>query len=308
VRFRIGLAKKMTMVSEREGLLPRRHQHAAEFRETLEEVGLSSSKLAQLLDRAPRTTRHWRYGTRPIPRETWILLRLAQTGKISVANIEEAAAPSRTNGSATPDHEPAPAIADIEAEASTWSRGGSVAPDLRPAIADTPELRPAIATDPKLEPVVMPTADEPVPGSGAPQAADLEEVIVPTQVNSGAAPDSEPIDLEAEAPTWTSDPESADPDPELAFEPTIDQKPTAPEAGVSFCALSRETCRWPTWRDGETPSIDALKFCGAPPVGCSPYCDKHSLMACKDREALCLNQPRRKWSRFALLGPRFTRL
>jgi hypothetical protein len=65
---------------------------AGEFRDTLGELGLSHTQFARLLGYAPRTVRHWSFGSRPIPRETRILMQLARAGKISVGDIEAAAA------------------------------------------------------------------------------------------------------------------------------------------------------------------------------------------------------------------------
>jgi GcrA cell cycle regulator len=83
----------------------RQYQRAAaadEFRQTLAALGLTRTELAQLLGYAPRTIRHWAAGSRSVSHETTVLLRLARAGRISLADIEEAAAPVRAeNGSAT---------------------------------------------------------------------------------------------------------------------------------------------------------------------------------------------------------------
>jgi GcrA cell cycle regulator len=83
----------------------RQHRRAAaadEFRQTLAALGLTRTELAQLLGYAPRTVRHWAAGSRSVSHETTVLLRLARAGRISLADIEAAAAPVRAeNGSAT---------------------------------------------------------------------------------------------------------------------------------------------------------------------------------------------------------------
>jgi hypothetical protein len=65
---------------------------ASELRELLGALRLTRSRFAHLLGRAPRTIRHWACGTRPVPREAAILLRLAHAGKITVTEIAAAAA------------------------------------------------------------------------------------------------------------------------------------------------------------------------------------------------------------------------
>ena len=77
-------------------------------------LGLSRAHLAKLLSRSPRGISHWTVGDRPLPYEVGILLQLLAAQKITVRDVEEAAAPTQTNGSAAPD--PQPAIADSELE------------------------------------------------------------------------------------------------------------------------------------------------------------------------------------------------
>jgi hypothetical protein len=83
-------------------------------------LGLSRAHLARLLSRSPRCISHWTLGDRPLPYEVGILLQLLAAQKITVRDVEEAAAPSRTNGSAAPD--PQPAIADSEFEPRVSAR------------------------------------------------------------------------------------------------------------------------------------------------------------------------------------------
>jgi hypothetical protein len=77
-------------------------------------LGLSRAHLAKLLSRSPRCISHWTLGDRPLPYEVGILLQLLATQKITVRDVEEAAAPARANGNTAPD--PEPAIADPEPE------------------------------------------------------------------------------------------------------------------------------------------------------------------------------------------------
>ena len=83
-------------------------------------LGLSRARLAKLFSRSPRCISHWTLGDRPLPYEVGILLQLLAAQKITVRDVEEAAAPSRTNGSAAPD--PQPAIADSEFEPRVSAR------------------------------------------------------------------------------------------------------------------------------------------------------------------------------------------
>jgi hypothetical protein len=66
---------------------------AGELCQLLGALGLSRTELAHLLGRASRTIRHWTFGSRVIPHEVVILLRLAHTGKITIADIVIAAQP-----------------------------------------------------------------------------------------------------------------------------------------------------------------------------------------------------------------------
>src|SRR5262249_1740954 len=77
-------------------------------------LGLSRAHLAKLLSRSPRCISHWTVGDRPLPYEVGILLQLLAAQKITVRDVEEAAAPTRTNGGVAPD--PQLAIADLELE------------------------------------------------------------------------------------------------------------------------------------------------------------------------------------------------
>src|SRR5262245_24446653 len=75
-------------------------------------LGLSRAQLAKLLSRSPRCISHWTLGDRPLPYEVGILLQLLAAQKITIRDVEEAAAPTRANRSAAPD--PQPAITDPE--------------------------------------------------------------------------------------------------------------------------------------------------------------------------------------------------
>jgi hypothetical protein len=68
-----------------------------EARATLAMLGVRPSSFACLLGRSARTVRHWLHGDRSISCELEILLRLAGSGKIALADLA-AAASTRTNG------------------------------------------------------------------------------------------------------------------------------------------------------------------------------------------------------------------
>jgi GcrA cell cycle regulator len=69
-----------------------------EARATLATLGVRPSGFARLLGRSARTVRHWLHGDRSISCELEILLRLAGSGKVALADLA-AVAPARTNGS-----------------------------------------------------------------------------------------------------------------------------------------------------------------------------------------------------------------
>ena len=61
----------------------------AEFREALATLGISHNKAARILGVDTRSIRRYLTGERGISEPTAILLRLAVSGKITVADIEE---------------------------------------------------------------------------------------------------------------------------------------------------------------------------------------------------------------------------
>jgi hypothetical protein len=73
--------------------------------------------------------------------------------------------------------------------------------------------------------------------------------------------------------------------------PAADPEPVAPETGVGLCELSRKTCRWPCWQDGDTPSAAEARYCGAEPTNDSVYCSEHSLTARRVSEAAATKPP-----------------
>jgi DNA-binding transcriptional regulator YiaG len=111
------------------GTLPRHPRDAAagEFREALKELDLSTGRFAHALRRAGRTVRHWTAGTRPVPPEVGILVRLARAGAETVAQVEQAATPVRAgNGGGAivtrgaTDAQPEPAVTPTDS-------GGAIA-------------------------------------------------------------------------------------------------------------------------------------------------------------------------------------
>jgi len=91
---------------------------AAEFCTTLDALGLAQCRVARLFAVGPRSVRRWRDGTRRIPRGVDIVLRLLAAGEITVAQVEEIAFSTQTNGSAKGEP-PAPLRAEPAPEQST---------------------------------------------------------------------------------------------------------------------------------------------------------------------------------------------
>ena len=79
---------------------------ATEFHAMLNALGLTQHRIAKLLNVTPRTIRRWQHGDRRIPRGVGIVLRLLAAGAITIAQVEEAAIPARTNGSAPKESHP----------------------------------------------------------------------------------------------------------------------------------------------------------------------------------------------------------
>ena len=61
-----------------------------ELRANLIVLGLTQRQLAALLGRGRRTVEHWVAGSRGIPPEAAILIRLLASGKLTIADIEAA--------------------------------------------------------------------------------------------------------------------------------------------------------------------------------------------------------------------------
>jgi hypothetical protein len=92
---------------------------AIEFRETLGVLGLAQERVAEIFGVESRNIRRWRRGDRPIPRGVQIVVRLLAAGVVTVAQVEQAAAPvlARTNGSA--ELEPPAFLGEPALEAAT---------------------------------------------------------------------------------------------------------------------------------------------------------------------------------------------
>jgi hypothetical protein len=75
---------------------------AIEFCGMLGALGFAQQRVAQLFGVGTREVRRWRSGDRRIPHGVGIVLRLLAAGTVTVAQVEQAAAPvlARTNGSA----------------------------------------------------------------------------------------------------------------------------------------------------------------------------------------------------------------
>jgi hypothetical protein len=74
---------------------------ATELCKTFGVLGLSQRRIAQLFGVGPRSVRRWQHGDRRVPCGVDIVLRLLAAGAVTVAQVEEAAAPvpARINGS-----------------------------------------------------------------------------------------------------------------------------------------------------------------------------------------------------------------
>jgi hypothetical protein len=92
-------------------------------------LGLSRAHLAKLLSRSPRCISHWTVGDRPLPYEVGILLQLLVARKITVRDVEEAAAavtPVKINGGAEPGL-PAPRLVAPAPEPAVIDRNQTLA-------------------------------------------------------------------------------------------------------------------------------------------------------------------------------------
>jgi len=121
---------------------PQRAAAATEFRATLAEFGITQCRAARLFGVGPRSIRRWAHGDRRTPRGVNIVLRLLATGAVTVAQVEQAAAPLsiRTNGSVKPEPlipvRPAPKQAAASAPVRT---NGDIKPEpLIPIFDDAP--------------------------------------------------------------------------------------------------------------------------------------------------------------------------
>jgi len=108
-----------------------------EFRATLGTLGLAQDRVARLFGVGPRSVRRWQHGDRRVPCGVSIVLNLLAAGVVTVAQVEQAAAPvpARTNGGADP-RPPAPLpVAPVPAQ-----------PTLRAVTLADPELTVTAAT------------------------------------------------------------------------------------------------------------------------------------------------------------------
>jgi hypothetical protein len=84
-----------------------------EFRESLNALGIAQVHIARLFHTNPRNVRRWLGGTRRVPAGIDIVLRLLAAKVVTIAEIEQVAAPIsvRTNGDARPEL-PAPLLGE----------------------------------------------------------------------------------------------------------------------------------------------------------------------------------------------------
>jgi hypothetical protein len=112
-------------------VLRQRHRRAAattEFARALDALGITQRQAARLFNVNVRHVRRWRHGDRHVPRGVSIVLNLLIAQKVTLAEVEQAAAsiPVQTNGGAKPGQPasrfvaPAPdPFALVRAEATT---------------------------------------------------------------------------------------------------------------------------------------------------------------------------------------------
>jgi len=84
---------------------------ATEFRETLDALNITQTRIARLFNVTTRHVRRWQHGDRNVPHTVGLVVNLLAAGVITVSQAEAAAlAPARTNGSAKgePPAVPAP--------------------------------------------------------------------------------------------------------------------------------------------------------------------------------------------------------
>jgi hypothetical protein len=93
-----------------------------EFHATLSALGLAQDRVAKVFDVGPRSVRRWQHGDRRFPCGVRIVLRLLAAGAVTLAQVEQAAAPIpvRTNGSAEPEP-PAPPRVESAPEQSAFA-------------------------------------------------------------------------------------------------------------------------------------------------------------------------------------------
>jgi hypothetical protein len=109
---------------------------ANEFCELLGALGISRPEFARLLNYSQKAIRNWAGGSRRVPRENLILLRLVRIGAITIDQIADAARPQcglvkPVVGPAV-DREPAPEIGvgffQLSGETCKWPLWGNETP------------------------------------------------------------------------------------------------------------------------------------------------------------------------------------
>ena len=65
-----------------------RQMHKKEYRDLIDELGLSQARIAIILDIAERTSRRYALGVSPIPNPVAILLRAMAADKLTAKDID----------------------------------------------------------------------------------------------------------------------------------------------------------------------------------------------------------------------------
>jgi transcriptional regulator with XRE-family HTH domain len=135
--------------------LRQRQQPAAvadELHAMLDALGLTQHRIARLFGITPRSFRRWVRGDRRTPRGIIILVRLLRAGVVTIAQVERAAVPARTNGRTKP-RPPTPRRVEPEPEQSAVARAEAAAfADLSPVAAAVVALVPGVCRWPEGDP------------------------------------------------------------------------------------------------------------------------------------------------------------
>jgi GcrA cell cycle regulator len=297
-----------------------------EFHEALRTLGLAQQRVAALFGVGPRSVRRWQYGDRRVPCGVGIVLRLLQTGAVTIEAVEQAAVPfsARTNGGVEPEPpvvEPPSEHTLVEPALEQVALAGA-----QPvALVDLPlsartNAEPVEARREKAKELVdagmsvRATAKALGVSKSTVQrdVSQTDSVLKLDKAQTKAERRAErELDLAAKLPTKRYDLIVAAPQP--PSEATTDLgEPSAPlplEAGPSadpeiapdsiltstaekVASLTSRSCHWPI---GD-PAGPEFRFCGAA-VDAPPYCPQHRVLAYLSPAEMRLLRRRRRSTR-----------